>query len=148
MKFLILAAGLAAAPGITTDDEPAPSFVKEIEKQRTTPTVTSVKPLLTEPHVIAIKGVLANGVRGGWTYEAEYELFESEAGDGAVTITLDVWSPKNAIATKNVEKFSTKVEVPDLREKLGKFEIVVKSADGRELGRGFYEVTTPATVSR
>ena len=148
MKVLFLAVGILAASstGKGDDDKPGRAAIKEIERQRTTPTVTNVQPLLAEPHVVSIKGVVSNGVRGGWTYDAEYEFFETGAGDGAVTITLDVWSPKNATATKNVEKFATKVEIPDLREKNGRFEIVVKSADGKELGRTFYDVTTPATA--
>lgn len=151
MTSLILAALLAAATtttGTAATEKPAPATVKQIEKQRVVPTVMSVKPVLAEPHVIAISGVVANGVRGGWTYEAAYEFFESGVGDGAVTITLDVWSPKGTVATKNVEKFSTKVEIPDLRDKAGKFELVVKSIDGKELGRGIYEVAAPATAER
>lgn len=134
MLLPVLAAALFAASGAVPHGTP------KVEKLHVTPEVTAVRPLLVEPHVISIAGEVPTSVRGGWTIDAEYDFFESEAGDGAVTITLDVWSPKGRPTTKHAEKFTKEVEVPDLREKPGTFEIIVKSRDGRELGRGTYEV--------
>jgi hypothetical protein len=132
-----LAASRADAPG------PPPS---QSTKMWSKLIVQSIKPTLSARNVYVIRGMHANGVRGGWALDSSYAI---DAGTKAVQIKLAASAPQGAQTTRDVPTFETKLEIKELAGPAysgapGKYDVIVVDRDGKELARTVYEVKAPS----
>jgi hypothetical protein len=150
-KSWLVSTALAASAAFTlivsaasANAEPAPSpgppskapVTAAKEKIWSKITVQTIKPTLTARNVFAIRGVHSNGVRGGWTLETSYAFNDQTR---VAQITLAASAPGDSPTTRNTEPVQATVEIKELSDASGKYDVIVVDQSGKELARTVYE---------
>ncbi len=125
----------SSAPAVAPATGPVPDAPVRIAQA----TVSSVKPMLTNRHILGIHGIVGQMPRGGFQWKATTAFRAEGENKGLVQITLvgtaDAATPIIRGAPADF-KFNTQVEVAELKGKRGEFEVVVVDGTGAELFRG------------
>jgi len=131
------AAALAVAAFVVVAQ---PSVAQQAQQQVAKLKVQSVKPGLTERHVLTVRGFTQQLPKGGytWTMEAAVRAPEGQTR-GLIRIKMVGTADASAALAKGVPNdfvVTQKVELKDWKDKHGDFDVEVVDGDGATLFNG------------